>query len=891
MSAYVVPTLGGKRRRNSFLDTSLICRRRNSAVATSYPSQFLHRRSVRPYVNQVEQVSTFCSNRVETQSESTEILATGFSKQEPDDNWKEELVPGVVIEYWSQGELRFGLVESAYERGVVAKVVRLESGKTACSPDAKISFGEVISIWGSVVSPRDTNTLERLIEDVERGLQFLRLSRPRSLDLHPVYEEMRRFPKNDPRASQSSEQIGSIIFHGVKRDSREKKAAITAASAILVAADAVRFKRSGPGQGWRALPGSVVTSRRRCSFVETCKSILEHRSSGATRRPMAWSREQLEILRDLEVFAASGTAAKGTAATALGALGYESSDDGAAQLLLDIEYWATGAPADHHETIDLNRQFEEHLTASEDDDETMFSKQDRVSSEAHSKGARRDDLDVNGQRHQQTRGWTFSSEILAEAKEIYRATLKRRLNYTARNSGGQTNKRRNLFTTTTGKPLRPYCIDDKSSRFLDDALSVEVTDSGSIARVAIHVTDVDEVVKSGSPIDELARERGQSLYLPLKPLHMLPAAIMEAACFNTNMPAEAITVLIELRIDSGVICNWEVFPSILPAVKRLTYEEFSAVLEEKSSFSNLGPDDCENLKLIGRLAPILALKLDQRRPNRKLKSNGSQGTDDNIFSNVDFEPKGVAAVRLSKRSSRNTTGTVKVAQVVDFCESGGHSIVANMLVCAGSLLRQFARENRAPLPEGRGASAYVARCGTAPMRRYSDLATQRQIKCVLFGRQPAGRRRMDDLRLWLAKRQAAAERTVTERRRSALFDSLSDHCAQQTAMGGSPFAVLQGHTRGVSVNKKGCLKVEVDLDGTGLSTVAPLRGPILASIEAQRRYVDSRAETDSGQRSLAVARNLMPSGSKVKVHVRDVNTVSYTIEATVVEVLESAHRK
>lgn len=845
----------------------------------------MHARTLRPHTKRIEQVSKVNPNYIEVHSVRNEILA---SEREPNENLKEELVPGVIMEYWSQGELRFGLVESTFERGVVAKVVRVDSGKTSCSPDAKISFGEVISIWDTIISPRDTNTLERLTADVERGLQFLKLSRPRSLDLHPVYEQMRRFPKNDSRASQSSTQIGSILFHGVKRDSREKKAAVTAASAILVAADAARFKRSGPGQGWRALPGSVVTSRRLCSFVEMCKSILEHRSSGVTRRPMAWSREQLEILRDLEVFAASGTSAKGTAAAALGALGYESTDDGAAQLLLDVEYWATGAPAEHRESTYLNRWFEDHMTTSEEDG-TSVSEKVRESRKASPKNVLRDDRGGQGQRHQRTRGWTFPAEILAEAREINKATLNRRLAYTAKNFRGQANRRRNLFRTSTREPLRAYCIDDKTSRFLDDALSVEVIDNGDVARVAIHVTDVDEVVKSGSPMDELARERGQSLYLPLKPLHMLPVAIMEAACFNTDMAAEAITVLIELRMESGVICNWEVFPSILPPVRRLTYQDFSTILGGESPFSDLDPEDCENLKLIGKVAPLLAKKLDQRRPNRKLKSNGSQGTDGNALSNVDFEPKGVAAVRLTKRSARNATGTMKVAQVVDFCESGGHAIVADMLVCAGSLLRQFARENRAHLPEDKGASAYVARCGTAPMRRYSDLATQRQIKCILFGRQPAGRRRMDDLRLWLAKRQSAAERTVAERRRSALFDSLSDHCAQQTAIGGSPFAVVQGHTRGVSVTKKGCLKVEVDLDGTGLSTVAPLQGAILESIEAQRNYVDSDADTNSGQRRLAVARNLMPSGSKVKVHVRDVNTVSYKIEASVVEILETVH--
>ena len=60
------------------------------------------------------------------------------------------------------------------------------------------------------------------------------------------------------------------------------------------------------------------------------------------------------------------------------------------------------------------------------------------------------------------------------------------------------------------------CIDEKSLRFLDDAVSIERLEPKSVVRVSIHVADADELTHSGSTIDRLARERGKSLHLPLK---------------------------------------------------------------------------------------------------------------------------------------------------------------------------------------------------------------------------------------------------------------------------------------------------------------------------------------------------------------------------------------
>lgn len=85
-------------------------------------------------------------------------------------------------------------------------------------------------------------------------------------------------------------------------------------------------------------------------------------------------------------------------------------------------------------------------------------------------------------------------------------------------------------------------------------------------------------------------------------------------------------------------------------------------------------------------------------------------------------------------------------------------MVSDMLLSVRTLFREFGIRSGAYVPQDCGAHQCVSLCGTATTRRYADLAIQRQVKCFLSGRGPAGRHRMDELRSWVAKRYAAGLR-------------------------------------------------------------------------------------------------------------------------------------
>lgn len=823
--------------------------------------------------------------------DNSENVLTAASSTISATNWKTELQRGRVIEVWTQGELRFALVNSLYPKGVIANFVQIASDETTLSSDRKVSFGEIVSVWPESITPTGPRAASSLAKIADMGLTFLKNSLPRSLDLADLYANLRRVPKSDPAAMQTSYQLSRTLFPMCSTAKSDRLAAITVAAAILLAADALRFKRAGPGFGWRALPPSVGVSRGRCSFVDTCKAILESGSAGVLRPPPpVWSRRHLEILRDIEIIAASGTAATGTAASILSAMGYEPTDDGAARLLLDIQYWATGSVAKHGGGRTARDEMRKSMKTLDDTEQNRTGASMQQNAVQNGRNGNVVDGSPITSRPQGVRDWTFPPELLDEAREL-RASTRERRSLLLKSDGEDTeNPRRNLMRFD-GHPLRVYCIDDKTTKFLDDAMSVQVFGGGSMIRICLHVTDVDEVVKSGSPMDDLAKERGQSLYLPLKPLHMLPAAAMDAASFSSSVPTEAISVMIDFDVENDLIQNWEVFASVVPPVRRLTYDQFDIALQKGADHAQISEEECEDLRQFAVIAPRLAEKLDRRTTRRRQRS-ATSGPEGVPITDGGSETKGVISVRIVKRADRASSRSVKVAQVVDFQSTGAHGSVDDLLTSAGALIRQFARENRASLPENKGAFAYAARCGTAPLRRYTDLAIQRQIKCVLFGKQPAGRRRMEELRAWLAKRQVAGERTVAERRRGALFDALSTHCAQQCAATGITHAVVQGQVRNITVTKRGHLRVDVSLDGTGLSAIANISEKTMDNIcgrvtpeRAGETGTKSTSETKDNSAILAMAKTVLPLSSKVRVQILNIDTVMHKIVATVTQIL------
>lgn len=162
----------------------------------------------------------------------------------------------------------------------------------------------------------------------------------------------------------------------------------------------------------------------------------------------------------------------------------------------------------------------------------------------------------------------FPAEALAEAKKVPKKVRV---------------KDRKKRVDLTELPF--MTIDPPDARDFDDAVCVELVDRDdplSDAILYVAVADVSHYVRPGSAIDEFARERCFSVYLPDRSIPMLPRELSSHMC--SLVPNEdRMAMVAKMRIDAGgEVVEREVMAAIIHSQKRLTYAQAAAVMDQKA---------------------------------------------------------------------------------------------------------------------------------------------------------------------------------------------------------------------------------------------------------------------------------------------------------------------
>ena len=124
-----------------------------------------------------------------------------------------------------------------------------------------------------------------------------------------------------------------------------------------------------------------------------------------------------------------------------------------------------------------------------------------------------------------------------------------------------------------------FTIDPPDARDFDDAISIQHDAVRGDWELGVHIADVAHWVKPGSTLDEGARERGNSVYLPRLVIPMLPESLSNGICSlqeGVNRFCKSVFITFDShgkpvshRLSSTVICSR----------KRLTYIEAQAVID------------------------------------------------------------------------------------------------------------------------------------------------------------------------------------------------------------------------------------------------------------------------------------------------------------------------
>ncbi len=138
-----------------------------------------------------------------------------------------------------------------------------------------------------------------------------------------------------------------------------------------------------------------------------------------------------------------------------------------------------------------------------------------------------------------------------------------------------------------GIPL--VTIDDESARDFDDAVWAEPDSSNPGGwHAVVAIADVAYYVRPGDALDVMARERGNSVYLPDQVVPMLPKALSNHMC--SLVPNEDRACLaVHLWIDkNGKLLKHHFVRGLIRSAARFTYQQIQAAYEGKNKDADIG---------------------------------------------------------------------------------------------------------------------------------------------------------------------------------------------------------------------------------------------------------------------------------------------------------------
>ncbi|MCK9247948.1 MAG: RNB domain-containing ribonuclease [Solirubrobacteraceae bacterium] len=126
------------------------------------------------------------------------------------------------------------------------------------------------------------------------------------------------------------------------------------------------------------------------------------------------------------------------------------------------------------------------------------------------------------------------------------------------------------------RDLPTFTVDPATARDFDDAISARPLDAGDGVRAWVHVADVAAYVRPGSALDDDARWRGTSVYVPGTVEPMLPPALSDGACsLRPGVDRPAVTV--ELDVVDGRVVRARVDRTLVRSDARLDYDRVDRI--------------------------------------------------------------------------------------------------------------------------------------------------------------------------------------------------------------------------------------------------------------------------------------------------------------------------
>jgi exoribonuclease II len=320
-------------------------------------------------------------------------------------------------------------------------------------------------------------------------------------------------------------------------------------------------------------------------------------------------------------------------------------------------------------------------------------------------------------------------------------------------------------------------IDGQSTLDFDDAISIEKT--GDHYRLGIHIVDVGHFVKKGDCIDREALSRGSSIYMPDRKIPMLPSGLAEDVCSlkaGVLRPAISLFVTIDRSYD---ITDYDIVPSLIAISKQLTYFDVNIIADENEdiiTLRNIAEKFRQNRMAAGAVqitlpdinvwigddGEITVSKINRESPGRMLVSEIM------IMANW-LKARFLAEHHLPAIFRAQTAPRERLYK------GNKGTLFQNWM--QRKLLSRFVLTPEPENHSGLGLNAYVT--ATSPIRKYFDLATQRQIRAVFGLESPYTVEEVDNIIQLLEEPMSYVTKIQYNRHRYWLLKYLEKHIGQK----------------------------------------------------------------------------------------------------------------
>jgi len=285
--------------------------------------------------------------------------------------------------------------------------------------------------------------------------------------------------------------------------------------------------------------------------------------------------------------------------------------------------------------------------------------------------------------------------------------------------------------------VQAFSVDDSSTTEIDDALSVQGLGSGTVT-VGVHIAAPGLAVQPGTPLDQVARQRLSTVYMPGHKITMLPDDVVQAYTLQEGRDCPAVSLYVSFDEATLAPKTSETRVERVPIVANLRHDQLDehlteAWLEDASAPAGGAPEVAQRVRAPLAFLFRLARQLKAQREVVRGKPENFNRPDYNfrLRGNEGGEPTGEEQVEITVRR-RGAPLDLIVSEAMILANSSWGQWLAELGVpgiyrsqaslAPGVKVRMGTRS----LPHaGIGVKSYA--WSTSPLRRYTDLVNQWQI--------------------------------------------------------------------------------------------------------------------------------------------------------------------